>query len=86
MGRTKIALTFVILAACMWGTVGVTVKVLSGFGLTAIQMVVGRLAVAAVLMGVFLLITDKSKFKIIFAIGILNTSQKAPKKGYENER
>jgi len=64
VNKTKRAMTFVILAASMWGTVGVSVKVLSGFGLTAIQMVVARLVVAAVLIGIFLLITDKSKLKI----------------------
>ena len=54
----------VFLAASMWGTVGVGVKVLSGFGFTAIQMVAARLIVATVLLGIYLLAVDREKFKI----------------------
>lgn len=64
MNKKKAATLFVILAASMWGTFGVTVKVLSGFGFTAIQMVVARLIVSTVLLGAFLLITDKEKLRI----------------------
>ncbi|MEL7657192.1 MAG: DMT family transporter, partial [Bacillota bacterium] len=64
MKNKKMAMVLVILAASMWGTVGVSVKVLSGFGLTAIQMVVARLIVAAGFLGAYLLFTDKEKLQI----------------------
>ncbi len=64
MNIKKIAPIFVILAACLWGTLGVTVKILSGFGFSPIQMVVARLSVSAVLLGIYLLITDRNKLKI----------------------
>lgn len=58
------AALFVILAACMWGTLGVTVKVLSAFGFSPIQMVVARLSVSAIILGIFLLFTDRKKLFI----------------------
>lgn len=64
MNKKKTAVLFVILAACMWGTLGVTVRVLSAFGFSSIQMVVARLSVSAVLLGAYLLITDRSKLRI----------------------
>ncbi len=64
MSKKKTAVLFVILAACMWGTLGVTVKILSGFGFSSIQMVVARLSVSAVILGIYLLITDKNKLRI----------------------
>jgi len=64
LSKKKTAVLFVILAACMWGTLGVTVKILSGFGFSSIQMVVARLSVSAVILGIYLLITDKNKLRI----------------------
>lgn len=64
MNKKKISVLFVIGAACMWGTLGVTVRVLSSFGFSAIQIVAARLAVSAVLLGSYLLVTDKSRLRI----------------------
>lgn len=64
MSTKKTAILFVILAATMWGTLGVTVKVLSGFGLSPIQMVVVRLFTSVILLGGYLMISDKSKLRI----------------------
>lgn len=64
MNKKRMAIVWIVLAASMWGTIGVTVKILSSYGLSAIQMVVGRLGVSAILLGLFLLITDKNKFII----------------------
>lgn len=79
MNKKKMALLFVILAACMWGTLGVTVKILTGFGFSPVQMVVARLSISAILLGLFLLLTDKEKLYIkfkdikwFFATGILS--------------
>lgn len=61
MKNYKLAVFYVILAAFMWGTLGVTVKILSGFGFSPVQMVVARLSISALILGIFLLCKDKRK-------------------------
>ena len=74
--RKKRAVLFVLIAGTLWGLLGVTVRVLSQFGLTSSQIVVGRFGAAAVVLCIYLAITDKRKlciqkkdFKYFFAIG-----------------
>lgn len=64
MKEKRWSLIYVILAASMWGTIGVSVRILSQFHFSSIQMVAARLSMSAVFLGVFLLITDKNKFKV----------------------
>jgi Predicted permease, DMT superfamily len=63
----------------MWGTIGVSIRILSQFHFSSIQMVVARLVMADIFLGGFLLITDKNKFKVerkdvkwFLGIGILS--------------
>jgi drug/metabolite transporter (DMT)-like permease len=48
----------------MWGVLGVSVRMLSEFGFSAIQIVVTRLLVSAAVLGVYLFFTDKSKMRM----------------------
>lgn len=64
MKKTSLPLIYVILAASMWGTIGVWVRILSQFHFSSIQVVVARLFMAVIFLGGFLLIKDKNKLKI----------------------
>ena len=54
----------VILAGCLWGVINLFVKTLSAAGLGSLQIALGRLAAAALIFSVFLLIRDRSAFRI----------------------
>ena len=54
----------VILAGCLWGVINIFVKTLSAAGLGSLQIALGRLAFAALIFSVFLLIRDRSAFRI----------------------
>ena len=54
----------VILAGCLWGVINIFVKKLSAAGLDSLQIALGRLAGAAILFSLFLLIRDPSGFRI----------------------
>ena len=56
--------TAVILAGCLWGVINLFVKTLSAAGLGSLQIALGRLAAAALIFSVFLLIRDPSSFRI----------------------
>ena len=54
----------IILAGCFWGSMGIFVRRLSGFGFTPIQVVAVRITVAALAFSLVLLIRDRSGFRI----------------------
>ena len=54
----------VILAGCLWGVINIFVRTLSAAGLGSLQIALGRLAAAALIFSVFLLIRDRSAFRI----------------------
>ena len=54
----------IILAGCFWGSMGIFVRKLSGFGFSPIQIVSIRLTVAALAFALLLLIKDRSGFRI----------------------
>lgn len=54
----------VILAGCLWGVINIFVKTLSAAGLDSLQIALGRLAGAAFLFSLFLLIREPSGFRI----------------------
>lgn len=60
----KRAVLYLLIAGTLWGLLGVSVRLLSGFGLTSLQIVVGRFFMAAIVLGVYLCITDKEKLRI----------------------
>ncbi len=61
--KTKASVS-VILAGVLWGCINLFVRRLSAAGLTSMQIALARLAAAAVLFCAFLLIRDRSRFRI----------------------
>ena len=66
MGRNKsgIGPLLIILAGCFWGSMGIFVRKLTGFGFTSVQIVSIRVTLAALFFSVLLLIRDRSGFRI----------------------
>lgn len=60
----KRAVLYVLTAGSMWGLLGVTVRLLSEFGFSSTQIVVGRFFMAAVVLCIYLCITDREKLRI----------------------
>jgi drug/metabolite transporter (DMT)-like permease len=60
----KSALIYIVLAGILWGTSGIFVNLLSPYGFTPVQMTCMRSVVSAVGMGVYLLLRDKSAFRV----------------------
>ena len=54
----------VILSGILWGVISLFVRTLSAGGLSDLQIAASRMTTAAFVMAVFLLFTDRSKFKI----------------------
>lgn len=64
MKEIKLSLVYVILAASMWGTTGVSIRILSQFHFSTVQIVVAKLIMADIFLTGFLLLTDRKKLKI----------------------
>lgn len=60
----KLAYLYIILAGIFWGTSGLFVNALSPYGLDSFQLTLIRAFVAVVLVGGFVIIKDRSLFKI----------------------
>lgn len=60
----KKAYLFILLAASLWGCIGVFLKLLTAAGLNSMQSVAVRSAIAAVLYFLWLLLTDRPALKI----------------------
>lgn len=60
--KKKRALVLLILAGILWGTSAIFVKYLTAYGITPIQLTAVRATVSAVIMSVFMLFRDRSKF------------------------
>lgn len=60
----KYASLLIILAGTCWGSMGVFVRILNGFGVDSMQIVESRCIVAACIIGVIILFYDRSLFKI----------------------
>ena len=54
----------IILAGCFWGSMGIFVRRLTGFGFSPIQIVCFRLTVAAAVFALVLFLRDRSGFRI----------------------
>ena len=82
--KKNLAILSVIIAGVFWGTTGLFVNVLSAHGLDSIQISCIRVISSAIFMSLFILIKDKSLFKIklkdlpllilIGAVSIFSTS------------
>ena len=55
----------IIIAACLWGSMGIFVRKLSEYGFSAIQIVSIRITLAALFFALILLVKDRSGFKIL---------------------
>ena len=60
----KIDLILIIIAACFWGSMGIFVRRLTTFGFDSIQIVSIRVTLAALIFSLFLLIRERSGFRI----------------------
>ena len=60
----KIDMILIIIAACFWGSMGLFVRRLTTFGFDSIQIVSIRVTLAALVFSLFLLIRDRSGFRI----------------------
>ncbi len=54
----------IILAGCFWGSMGIFVRKLTGFGFSSVQIVSIRVTLAALFFSVVLLVRDRSGFRI----------------------
>ena len=61
--RTRACLC-IILAAALWGVIGVFFNLLSGLGFTQMQVVAIRSATAAAALGLYLLVRDRPLFRV----------------------
>lgn len=62
----KLGPVFIILSACLWGTIGVAVKFLGSFGFNSMQIVFLRAITTVSIMGLVLLFYNKNLLKIKF--------------------
>ena len=62
--RRNFGPALIILAGCFWGSMGIFVRHLSGFGFSPIQIVAIRISVAALAFSLVLLVKDRSGFRI----------------------
>ena len=62
--KEKISVLFVLVAAFMWGCIGIFVRHLNAFGLEATQITATRCLTCALLMLVLLAVTDRKRLKI----------------------
>ena len=60
----NIGIALIILAACFWGSMGIFVRKLGGYGFSSIQIVSIRVTIAALIFCIVLLIKDKKGFRI----------------------
>ena len=64
MQKSKYSYALIFIAAVLWGCISIFLGLLTDSGFTSIQAVFLRISVAAVVFSVYLLITDRSAFKI----------------------
>ncbi len=62
--QSGIGTAFIILAGIFWGSMGIFVRKLNGYGFSSIQIVLIRVTLAALIFAMVLLIKDRSGFKI----------------------
>ncbi|OOM73699.1 putative inner membrane transporter YicL [Clostridium puniceum] len=60
----KLATVYTLIAASLWGTIGLFVNILTSYGLTSIQLTVMRFMISTVIIGVYIGLKDKKKYVI----------------------
>ncbi len=63
MGKNKGAVS-VVIAACFWGTAGLFVRSLTALGIATMQLVAVRMTLSVVMLALFILLKDRSAFRI----------------------
>lgn len=63
MKKNILSPILIILAGMLWGCMGIPVRKLSSVGYSSMEIALWRIAIAAVIVGVFILIYDRSLFK-----------------------
>ncbi|AZO94108.1 DMT family transporter [Halocella sp. SP3-1] len=66
MCSKRIAVLYVLAAASLWASVGIFVNLLARYGITTMQLTLVRCFVTMVVLTLYILLGDKSKFKIDF--------------------
>ncbi len=54
----------IIMAGCLWGVMGIFVRWLNAYGITAMQITLLRALVTAAVLALYLLVTDRNKLRI----------------------
>lgn len=62
--KQKLSILFVLVAAGLWGSIGIFVRTLTGYGLTSIQITTGRVVYGLIIVTIFLFFRDRSLFRI----------------------
>ena len=62
--RRSIGPLLIILAGCFWGSMGIFVRKLTGWGFTSVQIVAIRVTLAALFFSLLLLVKDRQGFRI----------------------
>lgn len=60
----KLSVVFVLLAGILWGIIGIFVRRFQGFGISSLELALDRILFAAIIFAIFILIYNKSLFKI----------------------
>ena len=58
------SIIYIILAGCLWGIISIFVNILTDIGFTSLECVAIRTSIAALILFLYLLFTDKSKLKV----------------------
>lgn len=62
--KQKLSILFVLIAAALWGSTGIFVRALTGYGMTSMQIITGKAIVGLIAVILYLLIKDPSLFRI----------------------
>lgn len=62
--KKQIPVLSVLCAGCLWGSIGIFVRKISGYGISAMEITFFRALVTAVSMVLFLLITNREKLRV----------------------
>lgn len=60
----KLAMVYTLIAASLWGTIGLFVNILTSYGLTSIQLTVMRFMISTVIIGGYIGLKDKKNYAI----------------------
>lgn len=62
--KQKISMLFILAAAGLWGSTGIFIRALTGYGMTSMQVMAGKAVFGLITVTLFLLTKDRSLFRI----------------------